>query len=284
MIYDIPMRAETPTKSCPYCNSGAVVRYGSYKNVQRYWCKSCARKFRAGAAGCRMRTPPQAIGTALELFYGGLDPAQIREKLDHQFACRPTKKSIFKWVYKYTAEAVKSVSGLRPLKNGETWIADETVIRINGQKVWIFDLQNEGTRFLLSSMMLTSRSQDDAYPLFQAARETSGRLPSEIISDSYVSYPAGFLSLKDNTRINLEIDIQRTLIFHATLRDRTTVLKKFKSLDTASLFLRGWLVHYNFFRPHEGLNGKTPAEQSGISAFWRNWGEVVRGEGMDGHP
>jgi len=47
---------------------------------------------------------------------------------------------------------------------------------------------------------------------------------------------------------------------------------------TASLLLDGWLVHYNFFRPHESLNGKTPAEKAGIQFRFTDWLSVVRGD------
>ena len=30
---------------CKFCGSTHVRKYGKYKGVQRYWCKSCKRKF-----------------------------------------------------------------------------------------------------------------------------------------------------------------------------------------------------------------------------------------------
>jgi tRNA(Ile2) C34 agmatinyltransferase TiaS len=35
---------------CKNCGSTAVVRFGTYKGVQRYWCKTCKRKFKADNA------------------------------------------------------------------------------------------------------------------------------------------------------------------------------------------------------------------------------------------
>ncbi len=37
----------------------------------------------------------------------------------------------------------------------------------------------------------------------------------------------------------------------------------------------GWLVHYNFFRPHMSLNDRTPASVAGIRFPYRNWKDVV---------
>jgi len=33
--------------TCKNCGSEGVVKYGSYKGVQRYYCKVCERKFKA---------------------------------------------------------------------------------------------------------------------------------------------------------------------------------------------------------------------------------------------
>ena len=45
--------------------------------------------------------------------------------------------------------------------------------------------------------------------------------------------------------------------------------------ESARLFMDGWLVHYNFFRPHMSLNDRTPASVAGIKFPYRNWKDVV---------
>jgi transposase InsO family protein len=52
-------------------------------------------------------------------------------------------------------------------------------------------------------------------------------------------------AIKPNTNL-----IER---FHGTLKSRTKVMRGLKSPETALLILDGWLVYYNFFRPHEAL-------------------------------
>ncbi len=36
---------ETKAIRCKYCGSLDVVKFGTYKGVQRWWCKDCKRKF-----------------------------------------------------------------------------------------------------------------------------------------------------------------------------------------------------------------------------------------------
>lgn len=65
--------------------------------------------------------------------------------------------------------------------------------------------------------------------------------------------------------------------FHGSLKDRTKVMRGMRKIKTAQILLNGWLVHYNFFRPHESLGDRTPAEKAGIKFLYKNWMDVVRG-------
>jgi len=60
---------------------------------------------------------------------------------------------------------------------------------------------------------------------------------------------------------------------HGTLKDR---LKVTRGLENGEELLKGWFVHYNFVRPHQGLNGKTPAEIAGIDLNLNDgWGDLI---------
>jgi len=51
-----------------------------------------------------------------------------------------------------------------------------------------------------------------------------------------------------------------------------------RDIKTARLLMDGWLVHYNFFRPHEALGDCTPAEKAGIRFPAQNWLDVVKSQ------
>ena len=40
-------------------------------------------------------------------------------------------------------------------------------------------------------------------------------------------------------------------------------------------FVDGWLVHYNYFRPHEALKDETPAQEANIQYEFKNWRVVT---------
>jgi len=50
--------------------------------------------------------------------------------------------------------------------------------------------------------------------------------------------------------------------FNGEVRDREKVMRGLKKDDTS--ILTGYQIFHNYIRPHEGLDGKTPAEACGI--------------------
>jgi transposase-like protein len=54
--------------TCKYCQSPNVIKYGKLNGVQRYFCKSCNRKFANPDAIPKMQTPTEQIADALNLW------------------------------------------------------------------------------------------------------------------------------------------------------------------------------------------------------------------------
>lgn len=59
------------------------------------------------------------------------------------------------------------------------------------------------------------------------------------------------------------------------VRDREKVLRGLKKEN--SPVLKGYQLYHNFFRPHDGLDGKTPADAAGIEIQGANrWLTVIQ--------
>ena len=54
------------------------------------------------------------------------------------------------------------------------------------------------------------------------------------------------------------------------------VMRDLKHREAAKLVMEGWLVHYNYIRPHESLGGETPGRVVRVRAPFRNWAGVLR--------
>jgi len=59
------------------------------------------------------------------------------------------------------------------------------------------------------------------------------------------------------------------------VRDREKTIRELKKSDTS--ILSGYQIFHNYVRPHEGLDGKTPAEKCGIRIEGQNkWVTLIQ--------
>jgi hypothetical protein len=66
----------------------------------------------------------------------------------------------------------------------------------------------------------------------------------------------------------------KTERMNGEVRDREKVMRGLKKTDTS--ILKGYQLFHNYIRPHEGLNGKTPAEACGIKIEGNNkWKTLI---------
>lgn len=189
---------------------------------------------------------------------------------------------MYEWVVRFTRVAVRVSNDYTP-KVGRTWTADETVLKVGGQNTWFWDCIDEDTRFLLASHLTPSRFTRDAETLMRRALDKAGRPPKVIVTDKLRSYLDGIERVfgADSRHVQsgpFKLDRSTRAIerFHGTLKDRTKVMRGMANRETAKLVMGGWLVHYNYLRPHMGLFKKTPAQAAKIKAPFRNWADVVR--------
>lgn len=275
---------------CKYCGSTNLVRYGRANVVQYWWCKDCKRKFADNSALPHMRTPIRQVASALSMYYGGTSLNAIRRHLEQQYDNYPSNSTVYEWIRRFTKIAASATNDCKP-DVGDVWIADETVLRIGGKKrgMWFWDIMDAKTRFVLASHISSSRTVNDALTLMEKASERAGKSPKLVITDKLQAYLDGVSTVFGRTTTThiqskgFDVELNTNLIerFHETLKDRTKVMRGFKKPRTARLILDGWLIHYNFFRPHEALKNKTPAEKAGLGLPFRNWLDVMT---QSGHP
>lgn len=271
----------TIPEKCKFCGSRNIVRFGHYQNVQRWWCKDCKRKFVHNDALPRMRTPTIQVASALSMFYEGMSLHGITRNLEQTYRSYLSNATIYYWVVRFTKLAIKLAKDYVPTV-GDTWVADETMLKIEGDNVWFWDLIDAKTRFLLASHISLTRTTRDARILVERARARTGQIPKVIITDKLQAYLDGIeLAFGAETKhIQAKgLTGSKNIIerFHGTLKARTKVMRGLKKRETAKLITDGWLVHYNFFRPHGALGDKTPAQKAGIKFPFRDWLDVVRG-------
>lgn len=269
---------ETEIK-CKYCGADGAVKFGTYKGVQRYWCKVCQRKFKADDTLFHMKTDTNLVSSALNMYYEGMPIRAIRRNLLQEHSQAPSTATIYEWIQKYTQYATDSVKDTHPMV-GDIWIADETVLKIDGKKVWLWDIIDDKTRFLLATRLSQSRTGQNAQTLFSRAVQMAGKSPKAVVTDKLKSYLDVDYGDTEHIQGGIaragEDSTQMIERFHGTLKQRTKVMRGLKNFETALDFTDGWLVHYNYLRPHESLQDKTPAQVSGIVYPYQNWADIIR--------
>ncbi len=298
---DSPMpNAEPKLKVvCKICGSQHTRKYGVYKGIQNYYCNDCNTKFTGTDALAHGRVSPTHIVNALNEFYDGMSFHEIENSIENRTDNDISHTAVIKWVRKYTKEAIRQTRDLKP-KVGDTWIADETYMRIDKRKPtdpdfdnpysksrkakWVvfWDIIDADTRFLLASVPASSRSAGEAKELMLKASKRAGKLPKVVVTDKLKAYIEGMENAfgADTKHIQgepFQVENNTNLIerFHGTIKDRTKVMRALRNRTTLKTFMDGWLVYYNFFRPHMSLNGRRPAEEAGMKYDSKCWADIV---------
>ncbi len=268
--------------NCKHCGSHYVVRFGHSKHRQRLLCRDCGHTFMDSNTLPGMKVSPEVTSASVGMFYEGMSLNAIRRQVQQQYGVYPSDSTVYEWIQRYTKIATADASKHKP-DVGDVWVADETVIKVNGRNTWFWDIIDTKTRFLLSSHISDTRTIRDARILVEQASKRAGKTPKVIVTDKLASYIDGIeLAFGADTKHvkakTLTSEPAKQLIerFHGSLKDRTKVMRGLKSKESASEILNGWLVWYNFMRPHESLDGKTPAEKSGIKFEHRNRLDIVK--------
>jgi transposase-like protein len=270
---------------CKNCGSTAVIKFGSYKGVPRFYCKACKRKFKADVDNFHGKVPSAYVSSALSMYYSGMSVNDICTELKQEHNYYPSNSVVYYWIDKYTPLAISHFRDYHP-QVGDVWIADETMLNLDGEhSIWFYDIIDKDTRFLLASRVAISRTTNDAQKLMEDAKKKAGKSPKEILTDSNKSYLDSIEKVFGSETEHIQTtpfekapadttsEIER---FHGTLKDRTKVFRSFRDIDTLIQFTDGWLVYYNYFRPHESLEGKTPAEAGKIQYDVKDWAGFMR--------
>jgi len=225
------------------------------------------------------------VGTALNSFFTGTSIGKSSRNLEPTFdTFPPSKASVYEWVVDYSRLAKAQTAKDKP-KTGDTWVADELVTRIGGEKVWVWTVMDTQTRFILASHLSRTRTIRDAETLFKQAKVRAANPPKRIVTDRLAAYPEGIervfggdvkhmpshgITAPDNNNMMERLN--------GSIRERTKVMRGMKSIPTARIVLDGWGIHYNYMRPHMGIKNRTPAEAAKLERHFTNWEDVARND------
>ncbi len=267
---------------CQICESKNVVkdglRHNKHGDIQVYLCRDCGKHFTINLGFEKMKSTPQIITNALQLYFSGTSLRNVAEFLKLQ-GVNVSYVAVHKWINKYVALMDKYVEKLTP-QVSDTWRADELWLKVKGDKKYLFAIMDDQTRYWIAQEVAGSKYKHDARKLFQLAKKVTGTKPKTLITDGlpayHDAYKKEFWTQKKETRtehvsaIKLRGDMNNNKMerMNGEVRDREKVLRGLKKDD--STMLSGYQLYHNFIRPHMALDGKTPAEACGITIEGQN--------------
>jgi len=283
--------------TCPYCFSTDLIKKGFRKNKagkkRLYLCRACNKKFSIDEGFKHMKSDSKIITMSLDLYFKGLSQNCIVDHLKQFYDVEVNQSTISRWIAKYIKLISEYVRTLTPDVSG-MWAVDEMALKCKGEENWLWNLMDTESRFLISSMISQGKTRDlkTARRPFREAKQITKRKPDIIVSDGLQAYKK---AVKKEFQANKKYGISRTLHIreiaitneernnnkierlNGTVRHRNKTQRGLKEIPSSRIFVEGFKNYYNFIRPHQALNGKTPAEEAGIELGLEGnkWKEII---------
>jgi transposase-like protein len=272
---------EVAISNCVFCHSSNIEKFGIRKNksgdIQRFLCVDCGKTFSVNIGFERMKHNPQAITSAMQLYFSGESLRNTQKSL-RLLGVDVSHKTVFMWIKKYVSLMGSYIDKIVP-NVSDTWRADELYVKIRGDMKYLFALMDDETRYWIAQEVAESKYQHDARRLFQLGQKVTGKKPMTIITDGLPAYHDAYKKefwtrrtprTEHINAIKLSGNMNNNKMerFNGEVRDREKVMRGLKKTDTP--ILKGYQLFHNYIREHEGLDGKTPAEACGITVQGKN--------------
>jgi transposase-like protein len=261
---------EIHVQNCQYCHSTNLKKDGIRKNksghIQKFYCRDCHHYFTINIGFERMKHNPQAVTTAMQLYFSGESLRNTQRSL-RLIGVEVSHKTVFMWIKKYITLMKEYADKITP-NVGDTWRADELWIKVSGNMKYLFSMMDDQTRFWIAQEVAETKAKHDSRLLYVQAKQLMGKQPKHIITDGLKSYAVSsqkiFPEAKHTCEITLKGSIHNNKMerLNGEIRDREKTMRGLKVNDTE--ILKGYQLFHNYIRPHESLGGKTPADAAGV--------------------
>lgn len=219
-----------------------------------------------------MKHKGEIVITALDLYFKKVSLRQVQDHIKQIHGDKVSHVTILKWIRKYSLIYREFTKQLK-VNGSDTLHADEMMVKVNGEWVWLWNVMDKRTKFITSSHLSEDRNLIDAVKIFKESDEKLVDKPKQVVTDGLPSYPRAIRKVfwrhpqtKHTRCISITEKVNNNPIerYHGTVRDVIRSNRGFHSFDSTQAIMGGFTNYYNFIRPHSSL-GMTPAEAAGIS-------------------
>lgn len=275
-------------KICPRCLSTTIIKIG-FRTLKRgtrrrrFKCKQCKLKFILAEYGFgKLSQDPKIVSLALDLrFLGnGNSYRSIARHISAIYNIKISNVTILNWVRR----CIRMWKGYLDNKIPDAckiWSVDEMTVNVKNTEpvkgkgfiVWMWNIIDPDTRFVIASEITKTRESSDARKVFASGKDKTHSSPDFVITDALNSYEEAFrkeFNIRKTAHIktrSLKDGFQNRPVERVNNEYREQ-LKSTRGLgndESAQEWADGKRYVHNFCRPHSGLPGnKTPAEAAGL--------------------
>jgi hypothetical protein len=254
---------------CKFCYSVNVIRYGSRKNVQCFWCKDCKRKFANNHALPNMKVALDIAGPAVGSFFEGVPVHTIIQEISEKYRICISDASFFGWVVKFSYLASKVYKNQHP-EVGDIWIVKITRVIICHEEYYFVDTIDSDTQFVIAVVFFTQFNNDEFIQLIKSIQDQVRKIPQKLIlgNNSILDcIKSEDIISPQNNAIILDEEKYYKLTEHLDdyLQKRNRILSRLKRKENINKIVDGWMMHYNYHRKNVFLNGKTPSQKANVT-------------------
>ncbi len=181
--------------SCVACGSNHLKKFGlrhnTYGNIQRFCCLDCHKTFSLNLGFERMKHNPQAITTAMQMYFSG-ESLRNTAKTLRLIGAQVSHQTVYNWIEKYTALMEKYLDKITP-QASDTWRADELFLKVKGNMKYLYALMDDQTRFWIAQEVADTKYSADIRPLFKQGKKIAHKQPRTLITDGAPNFHEAFM-------------------------------------------------------------------------------------------
>jgi len=270
-LLDLPrivlLNSEAFARTCPYCGSADVrpkgFRYNKSGPVRMFRCRSCGKRFKDELSLERSGAKAALMVIASDLYFKGLSLRDISNHLWQVYGAEVPASTVHRWVVKVT-DALKRALEETKLEVGDKWLADETVVKVNGEPMYLWNVMDYETKAYITSLLTSGRDTNDAIRAIKEAIKNAGKIPRTLVTDGLQSYRRALellgLPIEHISNAGLAKDENNNMVerLHGTVKE--WVREKRGAREKFEEIIDGYRVYYNYLRPSMALNEESPAK------------------------
>ncbi|MGQ9691459.1 MAG: IS6 family transposase [Thermoproteota archaeon] len=288
-LLDLPrillLNSDAFERRCIYCGSNRVrpkaIRYNKSGPVRVFRCKDCGRRFSDTITPEKGGAKAALAVIATDLYYKGISLRDLRSHLWQVYNVKVSASTLHRWIMKITVLLKKTFEAVK-LEVGDKWLVDETIIKVEGEAKYLWNIMDYETRTYLASLLTDGREARNALAAIKEAIKNAKKAPVAIVTDGLKSYQKALEILGvpvthiGNAGIAKEENNNRIERLHGIIKEWVNRRRGMKS--HASELIEGYRNYYNLIRLADTSDQNLPEKMKWVSVATHAKQEKQRSE------